>query len=283
MLKEKVLPPKLKQHDLTYLLNLSAFNISTVREGLKSISDRLDLELKDQQLTFMFEISEEEKTIRYETKLSDEVLLRQGEDDGEPVAALSVWSGPKGNLAFSSDREIEDIDTVSFWTEGKNVSEKIFREICNGFLEVDQFLESRNALQQVEPWLQTDALNTLLLKKDVRDLVQKYIDQWVILCNEACKLSDKKIILELMQAVDTVCGPRTDGVPDWIMLGPLHPYKLDPILNIVNTVHHYLESETCEIQLGSALNWMFDRSYPAYPSIFIKEQTLSQCCFIGGC
>ena len=114
----------------------------------------------------------------------------------------------------------------------------------------------------------------LTLHKDAREAVRAYIDAWAELSEAAADLKDQATFVETVQVLETVQGHDEGGEPSWIVLGPLHPFRLDPILRVSERIIECIRKGTPVQRLGEASNWMLDRSYPAYPTIHRARSTL---------
>src|SRR5262249_6254528 len=132
--------------------------------------------------------------------------------------------------------------------------------------EVSSYLRARVALRPFEPWLEGDALWLLLLHEEARNAVREFIAAWSSLAEAASKATDAAGFIEMVQVLETVQGPIEADVPAWIVLGPFHPFRLDPLLRAADQAVVRLNGLNGVAHLGHALQWTLDRCFPAYPT-----------------
>lgn len=153
-------------------------------------------------------------------------------------------------------------------TESKLLSMSIARD------EIENYLDARREISKFEPWLEHNAVELLLLSKDAFDAVKIFLSAWQSLAEKAVSSVDARAFVEAIQVLETVSGPSE--TPNWILLGPLHPYRLDPVFKAVEQCRTYITSDCGVDKVGSALVWTLDKSFPAYPTIHRRGTTLYQ-------
>lgn len=137
---------------------------------------------------------------------------------------------------------------------------------------VRRYLDARRRLRDLEPWLENDAVAvTLLWPNAIADL-GTFVDAWVELAKSALREDVDPSFVEAIQALETISGP-TDESPSWVVLGPLHPYRLDPLVRAGSLTLSRLRCAPDVARVGAALNWTLDKCYPAYPTIHRKSET----------
>jgi len=141
--------------------------------------------------------------------------------------------------------------------------------------EVSAYLKARAALRRYEPWLERDGLWLLVLHEKARADVRSFIEAWSALAAVAAKVEDGAGFIEQVQVLETVQGPLDGDIPSWIVLGPLHPFRLDPLWRAADQAATRLAANSNVAQLGNALEWTIDRCYPAYPTVHRRDHTLA--------
>ena len=141
---------------------------------------------------------------------------------------------------------------------------------------VEEYLAARARVGPFERWLRESAFPLLLLHETARDAVRDFLAAWSALANAASELEpgDAEVIRNAIVLLETVWGQEraSDGAThyEWCILGPLHPYVLDPLLRIAN---YTLGSSTAP-ELGTKTAWAIDRSIPAYRVVWAPTTSL---------
>ena len=142
----------------------------------------------------------------------------------------------------------------------------------NHLPEVKNYLHARRALAPYETRLgrsRTDAVTLLLLSCTARNAVRSFLDAWITLAESVSTRIGNGIAVEYIQMLETVSGPTLDNAA-WRVLGPLHPFRLDPLIRACDHVLETLTAPSTISHLGRALRWIIEYAYPAYPTIFLK-------------
>lgn len=246
--------------DLTDVLNEAAVARGEVVEALQRMA--MDWDLSAPEATFSASLSKGVFKASWIPCLREEengaVLDTSWTGDGEAEAVLAARS--------SSALPEELNDSHIRLTESK------FKKDLASLKCLSDFMASRAAMRPFEPWLSQHAFALFLLNESARTAAGSYLDAWEALVDEVSKADDRAALVEVMQALDTIQGSPTDsneGV-DWIVLGPLHPFRLDPILRVATEIGESLGEES-GTDLGDAAQWALDRSVPAYPMLHYKE------------
>jgi hypothetical protein len=137
---------------------------------------------------------------------------------------------------------------------------------------VNQFLAARANLSSYERWLRQSGFELLLLWSAARDAVRDYLDAWQALADTATKVSaeDAGLIRPALLCLEAVWGKSSQDVYEWCVLGPFHPFVLDPWLSLAN----YALTSLGKRELGEKIGWARDRSVPAYRAIWSTTGTL---------
>lgn len=179
----------------------------------------------------------------------------------ESTAGILAAESSKPRPEFLGPNQIELTDTK-------------FKDLAPPGIDVTPFLDARRALRKYEPWLERDSFGLLVLHDEAREAVRTYLNAWIKLAEDASGLEDEPNFVETVQVLETIQGQDELGNPAWIVLGPLHPFRLDPFLRVADRIVDCLRENDHVVKLGEAADWMIDRSYPAYPTIHRNRSTL---------
>jgi FtsK/SpoIIIE family len=264
---------------ISELLDFHIDHPDSVRECLDEFTSEWDLDEPPPTVPLILEVpfvSEKEKKkeeLLVRITLTPPVKEEPTDDDDESIILDSRWTGDDDDtsiLAAESDKTAAEPLTAG----QIEISSTKFRELAPPGFSVDSFLTSRSALRKYEPWLMRDAFSLLLLHDGARKAVRAYIDAWAKLAYDASQLEDQPTFVEMVQVLETVQGHDERNEPTWIVLGPLHPFRLDPYLRVAERIVECVSGGARVEKLGEAANWLLDRSYPAYPTIHRGRFTL---------
>ncbi len=194
-------------------------------------------------------------------------------DDGEVVLA-HPWTGEDDATAvLAAQSEAIEPEALGQGQVHSSTDALVAVGLAKG--EVSEYLKAREALRLYEPWLERDGLWLLVLHADARTAVRNFIDAWSALAAVAAQIEDGAGFIERVQVLETIQGPLDGDVPSWIVLGPLHPFRLDPLLRTADQAAARLSGGSKVARLGNALVWTFDRCFPAYPTVHRRDHTLA--------
>jgi hypothetical protein len=200
----------------------------------------------------------------------DESDDSDGESDDESRLSFQ-WIGtdPESDVvaAMSSSPRPEGISNGQTLMSGAHLI-----ALADDHEAVGTYLDARRRLRELEPWLENDAVTVSLLWPEAIADLSAFVDAWVALANSVLRDDVDPSFVEAIQALETVSGP-SDENPSWVVLGPLHPYRLDPLVRAGNLTLARLKSAPDVARVGAALNWTLDKCYPAYPTIHRKSET----------
>jgi hypothetical protein len=275
---ERVLVPgsvitTIKTTGLEELLDACCFHRKEVCNTLDSLSKDWSVDAPQSRLEAQFIANETNppQMVRVElTPLKRDVE----EDDGSTVEKLDYpWTRyPDDDQVLAATSPSSTPETLSpahtCLTASRLLSMDVAREA------VESFLAARREVGKFEPWLENNAMELLLLSEDAFQAAKAYLRAWQSLAEQAVKAGDARALVEAVQVLETVSGPGE--TTDWILLGPLHPYRLDPTLKAVEQCRTHLTTNCDVDKVGSALSWTLDKSFPAYPTIHRRGSTLYQ-------
>lgn len=135
---------------------------------------------------------------------------------------------------------------------------------------VSDFLATRANLQIYERWLKGSSLPLLVLNESARDAVRDFLRAWDALIQTTLSIPSEssELIRNDLLLLEAIWGSN-DGKP-WCVLGSLHPYLLDPILQLAD----YCNAGMGTPDLGTKLSWAVDRSVPAYRILWTDDEIL---------
>jgi len=260
--------PAARSIDLFDLLNLHRDDAAAVNACLKELADAWDLEETEMPVLLEAVVSG-----RTPTQVKIEVTAEVREQ-GEALVLVRPWTGESDDAAILA-MQTQSVDPEPLGEVQVAFSADRLRQVC-ALTKADAYLSARSKLRPFEPWLERNAFTLLLLKSDARDAVAEFLKAWEDLAEEACALDDAQPIVEMIQVLETVQGVPPGDEPSWAVLGPLHPYRLDPINKVVSQTVVRLNSASEAALLGDAVQWTLDRCYPAYPTIHRGRYTFSR-------
>ena len=256
---------------LLELLDAHQERPSQVKDCLNKLAKEWRLDEVRDYVEEEFSAKDGNRSVRVELSPTTAVSTEEEED----VLAYPWTGGEEGKAVLAAQSKSND-------PEGLGQGQKHFFDDALSSTgqakdEVAQYLRSRLKLKAYEPWLERerDGLWLLLLHVDARTAVRNFIDAWCSLADAAAKIEDSSGFIQSVQVLETIQGPLDGDTPIWIVLGPLHPFRLDPLLRTADQGNARLESGDSVAQLGQALMWIIDRCFPAYPTIHRKGQTLT--------
>ena len=255
--------------DLTELLNHSATDADQVADTLTKLKKKWDLNAVQDGIEATFTAG---SGANYQIKISlDPVKQEVPTDEGSEEELHKPWSSSIGGTqvlaAMSSSKVPESLGS----SQHELTSEHL---ISMGFAaeEVTEFLQARKALGEFEPWLENDCIALFLLVPEALEAAKTFLSAWQRLAEAAIRAKDARAFVETVQVLETVSGPNDEA--EWILLGPMHPYRLDPVVKAVQQTIGYLRKESEVSRVGDALEWTLDKCFPAYPAIFRGDKTL---------
>ena len=265
--------------DISDVLDFYVEHPESVRECLEELRSGWDLNEPPESVQWPLEVpfalqngkKKEELTVRI--VLSPPVREELDEDGDESTVFDNRWTGEDDDtniLAAESNKATPEPLGAG---QGELTGSK-FRDIAPAGFSIEGFLTARRALRKYEPWLERDAFGLLLLHDEARDAVRAYIEAWAELAHRASELEDQPNFVETIQVLETIQGRDDAGESSWVVLGPLHPFRLDPYLRVADQIVESLRNGKPVEKLGEAANWLLDRSYPAYPTIHRNRHTL---------
>jgi len=143
--------------------------------------------------------------------------------------------------------------------------------------EFQSYIRCRGLLSDYEPWLDRIdlALVAMIVFEDLRQKTREFLESWNAFVSEVLMLEDAASLVTGAQVIETVQHENAGEVPEWIVLGPFHPFRLDPLFQVATFVATQLEknSQTSVHHLGKAMEWLIDRCYPAYPTMHNRGST----------
>ena len=178
-----------------------------------------------------------------------------------PISATRDWLiAPSGTDAVPGDR----LEAAAEMQDERLDSSQI-RTL------VDDYLSRRLELSKYERWLNNDALELMVLKPEVREAARNFLDAWWELVFRILDSEKMDFVESFVPLVETMWGTDDqDSAPAWAVLGPFHPYTLEPLVRVADFVEANIGSEV----LGSKAAWAIDRSVPAYRAIWARNGTL---------
>jgi hypothetical protein len=270
-------PPSARTIGLIDLLDFHCDHAAAVTECLADLAQRWAHDEVassiDSQLTIASESLRVSIPLRPTTVEAEEAEGEEEEEGGEEGDAVLAfqWIGltPDDDVVAAMS---DSTEPVGFCPDQTTMTGTELLGLANDKTVVLEFLEARRCVRELEPWLERDAVAVVLLWPDAVSLLQKYIDAWLALATSAIRDDVDPSFVEAVQAVETVSGPTSEN-PEWVVLGPLHPYRLDPLIRAGSLALRRLAEPPDIARLGAALNWTLDKSYPAYPTLHRKAET----------
>lgn len=264
---------------LVELLNNHREHSQAVLDCLERLAAKWHLDEILEEVEDEFSPGGKKETVRLELKpttaeasgeVEEPVLAHPwtGDDDASAVlASQSNRSDPEG-LSAEQQQPLTPSQLLSIDSGATKV-------------QITRYLEARGNLRKFEPWLDRDALWLLLLHSVAREAVRAFIAAWVGLADAASRVEDNSGLIETVQVLETVQGPLDGDDPSWIVLGSLHPFRLDPLLRVADQTSSHLIDGSGIAMLGDALAWTLDRCFPAYPTLHRKDKTLTLSSYRG--
>ena len=270
ILENQASTPSTRVAGLIELLNHFQSHDDEVTQTLAALSAKWDTTAVQEAIEAPFKYSDTQVTIRLNLTPSKR-NVDAGSVGGDTVVLDYPWTSlPDGMPILAST-------SLSPTREPLTLSQRLLTGdglVAMGYAlsEVNEFLEARRALGKYEPWLDADSLPLFLLVPDALAAAEHYLRSWENLAKAAVEERDARPFIEALQVLETVSGPGDN--PDWILLGPFHPYRLDPTTRAVRQCLGHLAPPCSVAQVGSALEWTLDKSFPAYPTLHRREKTL---------
>lgn len=257
--------PVARAINLFALLDHHSIHPDETKRVLEAISSSWSMSEPVPVLECEFKTPEERLTVKVELKPT----TTEDSEDGSSVDA--PWVGATDHdsiLAAASTKE----DPEGLASDQKYFRPADLREFHLATEDVESYLAARRRLLAYEPWLENDAVPLLLLKPEATRAASDFVSAWAALAATTRDLDDRPGFVEAVQVLETVQGPTKTC--SWIVLGPLHPFRLDPIIRAATQVQQRLVGSPIPL-LGNAFAWTLDRCYPSYPTIHLKDQTFS--------
>ena len=137
---------------------------------------------------------------------------------------------------------------------------------------VNDYITARAGLVPYEGWLRDSAFPLLLLKLNAREAVRTFLATWHALVDavnheEGGGADAIRAGLPLLEAL---WGQGAEDNLEWCVLGPFHPYILDPLLRLTD----YALASIGQKQLGKKLGWALGRSLPSYRILWTTNAVL---------
>lgn len=254
--------------DLTGLLDMHFDSVEEVRDCIERLGSKWKLDEIHECLEVDLKTSTDSLTVRVELRPA----TTEPQSQDQEAELLCPWTGE------SEDDPVLAASSKSIAPERLSPGQTVFRasdlqSIGQAYApnEVAAYLTARKALLAFEPWLEHDAIALFLLKPDALNAVDDFIHAWSDLAAGAIGSQDAPEFVETVQVLETVSGPS--GAENWIVLGPLHPFRLDPLLRACQQARQRLGEPPTVASLGTALEWTLDKCFPAYPTLHRKENT----------
>lgn len=187
-----------------------------------------------------------------------QVLTVQSDQAG-PIQANQL----DGSKAISSEFVLQRLE------DGTQVKSKLIA-----------YLSIREKLSVFEPFLERVdlALSYLILFPDSLALLRQFLSAWDDLMSCIVSLESEEHLVYVAQVLETI-QHQSDESPDWIVLGTLHPFRVGPLVEVAEFIASRLQNsvggDSDVSNLGEAMEWLIDRSYPSYPTMHCKSNTLS--------
>jgi hypothetical protein len=266
-----------KTLELFRLLDVPAgARVEDIHDALRSLAEDWDLSSEDEKSTIRATLTRPEMP-------DAEVAV----DVNRPRLSESRWIGDGAAdsqmLAF-----LVDADAPRDWTDvpaaaGLPVARLVAQaKAVDGLLGGNDFeghaveyLASRAALAPYEPWLRSEtALVLLLLHEKARKAAREFLQAWkalaeALLREQGVAASPVRKMLILAEAVWGKAQAGSSGTYDWCVLGPFHPYALEPLVDLADYAHEHLGTPG----LGSRLRWGVGQSIPAYQALWADQDS----------
>jgi hypothetical protein len=262
-------PPQRRPLDLLDFLNSASGSQEAAESVLADLSGAWDLQAVDSvRLVASFALPDESSR---DVQVPVEPKPREGSPwvgDGRPESQIVSFLArrdaehdwlPAPGEAVSAQRLL-----AVAAAQDQITGERAFEALAT------EYIAARANLGPYERWLRRSAFPLLLLKPQARDAVRSHLDAWQALVDAAARLEpgEAGVIRNSLVLLEAVWGKetRTDGhtVYDWCVLGPCHPYVLDPLLRLAD----YGLASLGAAELGTKVAWALDRSLPAYRVIW---------------
>lgn len=270
-------PPSARTIGLTDILDLHSEHATAVTACLADLAQRwahdevaysLESQITINSETFRVSLPLRPVTIQVEQGEGEEEEEEEEEGDAE-LAFQWIGSSPEEDVIAAMS---ESSEPVGLCPEQTKMTGAELLGLASDKAVAQRFLDARRSVRALEPWLERDAVTVALLWPQAVSLLQQYIDAWLTLAASALHDDVDPSFVEAVQAVETVSGPTSEN-PLWVVLGPLHPYRLDPLVRAATLTLSRLAKSPEIARLGAALNWTLDKSYPAYPTLHRKAET----------
>lgn len=192
--------------------------------------------------------------------------------DGRLCQVLTVQSdhsNPISSTQIDGNRVVTSDFVIQMLGDGSAVKSRFLA-----------YLSARENLSKFEPFLERVdlALAYLILFPDSLSLVRQFLSAWNDLMSCIVSLDSEEHLVYVAQVLETI-QHQGDESPDWIVLGTLHPFRVGPLVEVADFISCRLVSSADEkgevSNLGKAMDWLIDRSYPSYPTMHSKGSTLS--------
>ncbi len=258
---------------LEFFNRSSGARLDLIQGTLQDLSNRWDLDNVDgPDLLASFNLPNV-------TTLDVEVRLR-------PRKKIDSWisTGTPGEQKLTF---LAETDSIKSWDPFSPLGRPITGDRLLGFAKaqdinagspifedlVTAYLAARGRLARYEPWLAESKFELLLLHSPAREAIQDYLAAWQALVNAANERSPEEVALirKTLVLLEAIWAKKqSQETFEYCLLGPLHPYILDPLLRLANYTLASLGRE----HLGRKVAWALDRCLPAYRMIWAPGTTL---------
>lgn len=265
------LPPR-PLHLFEFLDEAAEANPDLVREVLNGLASGWDLESPETEelITTFSRPGQESREVRVEV-VPEPSEERFWVADGTPekqVIALVAESGSRRDwLPLPAEGMSIRGDLLLTRARSQDVilKQPLFETLVN------QYLAARAGLIPYEKWLRRAAFPLLLLNAAAREALREYLDSWQALVDAAGDPErEAGVIRGTLILLEGVWGRTAKDSFEWCVLGPLHPYVLDPCLSLAD----YALASLGQPELGRKVAWALDHSLPAYRAMWAPDATL---------
>lgn len=265
-------PPK-RDFGLLDLLNASSPHAEAVRGAVSGLAAAWQNDRSNGELAGSVKLGNE--TMRVRVPLPPPPT--SNDDDEEEVSGPWTEDTDLGQALFggSAGDMATTLDEATKVMRASRAIENL--RLLDGNVDLEPYLGARARLRPFEYYLANwDPFMLLFLDDTARAAVSDVLDEWRKLARQVLENKVAKGVVQIIQSLETIQHLPQDGSdgPKWITLGPLHPYILDPALRVAERAREMLASEQPPSSLGDAVDWMIDRSSPAYPIVHVKSATL---------
>jgi hypothetical protein len=188
------------------------------------------------------------------------VITAQG---AVPTSKHRDWSAPlpEGDVVYGNNL----LDAAAVQDEVLGGSK--YQTLAN------DYITARAQLTEYERWMRESTFLLLLLKQQAREAVRAFLAAWHTLVDAVNheEGGGADAIRSGLPLLEAVWGKGADeNTYEWCVLGPFHPYILDPLLRLAE----YTLSSIGQHQLGKKVTWALGRSLPSYRVLWAANSVL---------